>query len=58
MLDGRKNPVMVGCMPHAVFITGATGYMGRPLAEELSRRGHAVRALVRPGSEGWKGIGV
>jgi len=34
-----------------VFITGATGYMGRRLAAELIRRGYAVRALVRPGSE-------
>ena len=35
-----------------VFVTGATGYIGRPLADELLRLGHAVRALVRPGSEG------
>jgi uncharacterized protein YbjT (DUF2867 family) len=34
-----------------VFITGATGYMGHALATELLRRGHLVRALVRPGSE-------
>jgi uncharacterized protein YbjT (DUF2867 family) len=34
-----------------VFITGATGYMGRRLAAELVKRGHRVRALVRPGSE-------
>ncbi|MFN7993917.1 MAG: NAD(P)H-binding protein [Bryobacteraceae bacterium] len=33
-----------------VFITGATGYMGIPLAAELLRRGHRVRALVRPNS--------
>jgi uncharacterized protein YbjT (DUF2867 family) len=36
---------------HSVFITGGTGYLGRPLIAELLRRGHAVRALVRPGSE-------
>ena len=35
-----------------VFITGATGYIGRALIPELLRRGHTVRALVRPGSEG------
>jgi uncharacterized protein YbjT (DUF2867 family) len=35
-----------------VFVTGATGYMGRPLVEELLRRGHTVCALVRPGSKG------
>jgi nucleoside-diphosphate-sugar epimerase len=36
-----------------VFVTGGTGYLGRPLLEQLTARGHAVRALVRPGSE-WK----
>lgn len=35
-----------------VFVAGGTGYIGRPLVGELLRRGHAVRALVRPGSEG------
>ena len=35
-----------------VFITGGTGYLGRALVEELLRRGHEVRALVRRGSEG------
>jgi uncharacterized protein YbjT (DUF2867 family) len=34
-----------------VFVTGGTGYLGRPLILELLRRGHRVRALVRPGSE-------
>jgi uncharacterized protein YbjT (DUF2867 family) len=34
-----------------VFITGATGFMGKRLAVELLRRGHQVRALVRKGSE-------
>jgi putative NAD(P)-binding protein len=35
-----------------IFLTGATGYMGRRLAAELLRRGHEVTALVRKGSEG------
>ncbi len=35
-----------------VFITGGTGYLGRPLIERLLARGHLVRALVRRGSEG------
>lgn len=38
-------------MPRRVFLTGRTGYLGRPLVTELIARGHAVRALVRPGSE-------
>jgi uncharacterized protein YbjT (DUF2867 family) len=36
---------------HCVFITGGTGYVGRPLITLLLERGHEVRALVRPGSE-------
>ena len=34
-----------------VFVAGGTGYIGRSFVSELLRRGHAVRALVRPGSE-------
>jgi len=34
-----------------VFVTGGTGYIGRPLIGALLARGHAVHALVRPGSE-------
>src|ERR1700690_332663 len=33
-----------------VFITGATGYMGRSLIPALLARGHRVRALVREAS--------
>jgi len=36
---------------HNVFITGGTGYLGRPLIEQLVSRGHEVRALARAGSE-------
>jgi uncharacterized protein YbjT (DUF2867 family) len=34
-----------------IFVTGASGFMGRRLSEELLRRGHRVRCLVRRGSE-------
>jgi uncharacterized protein YbjT (DUF2867 family) len=37
---------------HRVFVTGGTGYVGRPLIAQLLERGHEVQALVRPGSEG------
>ncbi len=37
---------------HHVFVTGATGYLGRPLVTELLARGHTVRGLVRPGAAG------
>ena len=37
---------------HCIFITGGTGYLGRPLIRLLLSRGHRVRALARAGSEG------
>jgi len=37
----------LGC----VFVTGASGFMGRRLSGELLRRGYPVRCLVRRGSE-------
>lgn len=37
-------------MPTA-FVTGGTGFMGRDLIAQLVRRGWAVKALVRDGSE-------
>src|SRR6185437_2979814 len=35
----------------SILITGGTGYIGRAAIPEFVRRGHQVRALVRPGSE-------
>lgn len=37
---------------HQVFLTGGSGFIGSALAQELLKRGHRVRALVRTGSEG------
>src|SRR4029077_2077497 len=34
-----------------IFITGATGLVGSHATEEALRRGHRVRALVRPTSD-------
>lgn len=34
-----------------VFVTGATGFVGRPVVRALLARGFLVRCLVRPGSE-------
>lgn len=36
-------------MEKQVLVAGATGYLGRHLVHALKARGHAVRALVRPG---------
>jgi uncharacterized protein YbjT (DUF2867 family) len=33
-----------------IFLTGGTGYIGRHLIPELLKRGHTVRALIRPAS--------
>ena len=35
-----------------IFVSGGTGYMGRRLVSALIARGHQVRVLARPGSEG------
>jgi uncharacterized protein YbjT (DUF2867 family) len=32
---------------HCIFVTGGTGYVGRPLIDRLVERGHTVRALAR-----------
>lgn len=38
-------------MVRRILMTGATGYLGRPLTSLALARGHQVRAFVRPGSE-------
>jgi uncharacterized protein YbjT (DUF2867 family) len=37
---------------HRVFITGGTGYIGSSLIPRLVSRGHTVKALIRPESQG------
>jgi len=34
-------------MPHRVFVTGATGYLGNAIAQRLARAGHEVFGLTR-----------
>jgi uncharacterized protein YbjT (DUF2867 family) len=36
---------------HSICVTGGTGYIGRRLIPLLTERGHAVKAVVRTGSE-------
>jgi uncharacterized protein YbjT (DUF2867 family) len=45
-------------MSVSVFVTGGTGYIGRPLISALLARGHSVHALVRTGSEGKVPVGT
>lgn len=42
----------------SLLVTGATGYLGRPLTSLALTRGHRVRAFVRPGSESRVPAGV
>jgi uncharacterized protein YbjT (DUF2867 family) len=44
--------------PRNLLITGATGYLGRPLSTLALSRGHGVRAFVRSGSESRAAIGT
>lgn len=46
--DSAPAAAMTG---RSVFVTGASGYLGRRLVPTLLARGHSVTALVRPGRE-------
>jgi dihydroflavonol-4-reductase len=38
-------------IPEPILVTGAAGFLGHRLTQELTRRGLTVRALVRPGHD-------
>lgn len=56
ILSGNIGPkqaqIHLNTKSQNVFITGGTGYLGRPLISKLLSRGHQAQALARPGSEG------
>ena len=40
------------------LVTGAAGFLGRYVVEQLVARGDSVRVLVRRPSDDWAGLGV
>ena len=47
---GRDTDTWLACTVKC-FVTGASGFVGANLVHELNRRGHSVRALLRPGAD-------
>lgn len=37
-----------------IFVTGATGFLGSYVAEDLLEQGHDIAVLLRPGSKPWR----
>lgn len=59
MTGGRGLPILAGMSDwkgRRVVVTGAAGFIGSHLAEELTRRGARVRAFVRYNSQGSHGL--
>jgi uncharacterized protein YbjT (DUF2867 family) len=49
-VDAQTRPLPQAAV-RDVFVLGGTGYIGQAMIKALLKRGHRVRALVRPGSE-------
>lgn len=47
----RINGLFSGPLFMVCFVTGASGFLGANLVNELAARGHRVKALLRPGSD-------
>ncbi|MFT7835676.1 NAD-dependent epimerase/dehydratase family protein [Saccharothrix sp. BKS2] len=48
----------VPASPRRALVTGAGGFIGANLCRRLLREGHAVHAVVRPGSDPWRLEGI
>lgn len=57
-MPASSTPTFPAASPRHVLVTGGTGYLGRASIRVLLARGHRVRVLVRPGSEGKLPAGV
>lgn len=49
--DGRSGTARRRARTLNLYVTGATGFVGRYVMAEALRRGHTVTAVVRPGSD-------
>lgn len=51
MTEATPQTDSIQGQPHTVLVTGATGFVGSHVAEQLRQRGNRVHALVRPGTD-------